>query len=139
MIQHNNGSPLSEQEKHLSTFIMDFLIQRFQCWMTTQLLCSTKKLCAVTIESEITLSVKKTCHVFDLRLNIWSAWKVEHVDILVAFCSNIFISPPTHTCARTDIPPLPIPSPSSVFCTFMSFIQFLPLLGLGRKFLPQKH
>jgi len=26
--------------------------------------CSTKKLCAVTIESEITLSVKKTCHVF---------------------------------------------------------------------------
>ena len=53
---------------------------------------STKNLCAVTIENEITLQVWKTCHVETWHFTWWHV-QVEYVDILVAFCSNILLTP----------------------------------------------
>ena len=53
---------------------------------------STKNLCAVTIENEITLQVWKTCHVETWHFTWWHV-QVECVDILVAFCSNILLTP----------------------------------------------
>ena len=63
-------------------------------------LCSTKKLCVVTIESDISLSVRNmSC--FDLWLTFGSI-----------LAQTLFISPPTHTYARTDtVPPNPLPYP----------------------------
>ena len=66
-------------------------------WLNGWLLGSTKNLCAVTIENEITLRVWKTCH--------------------VETCDSTYL-PPTPTHVQTN-PPSPSPLLSSVFCTPM--------------------
>ena len=71
-----------------------------QWFLHFSFLCSTKKLCVVTIESDISLSVRNmSC--FDLWLTFGSI-----------LAQTLFISPPTHTYARTDtVPPNPLSYP----------------------------
>ena len=127
-----------QERKSALRFVLHCEQALLKPWLNGWLLCSAKKLCAVTIGSEITLQVWKTCHVVTCDCTLEDI-EVEHVDILVAFCSNIFCFPSHPHLHTHEQPPLTIPSPFlCVLHTHTMYMRVFSFWGLGRQFLPPK-